>query len=216
MQEELTEDNLAECRKIIYSLLSMENRSEMLPVPVSTNISGKGKTMKKDDQYKTMYTELEKYINSHCRTEKHAKVLNCLLESRNKPTIDRPPGLVSKRDSEWDLANTELDSYNKMTEREKSDFNQDEEKEGGSLKRGSRSPSPGPAKQIKRSSSNESLLDIWMKKQKENSSARFTVPFAGMKSVGEKARLYLSLERKDFNNGGSAGAGGSGSGFGAE
>jgi len=213
VQEELTEENLAECRKIIYSLLSMENRGEMLPVPVSTSVSGKGKTMKKDDQYKTMYTELEKYINAHCRTEKHAKVLNCLLESRNKPTVERPQGLVSsKRESEWDLANKELDSYNRMTEREKSDFNLDEEKQG-SLKR-SRSPSPGPTKQIKRSSSNESLLDLWMKKHKENSSKNFTVPFAGMKSVGEKARLYLSLERKDFNNAGAGGSSASGTGFG--
>merc|ERR1712083_813277 len=116
---------------------------------------------------------------------------------------------------EWDLASKELDNYNRMTEREKSDFNQDDEKQAGSLKR-SRSPSPGlPTKQIKRSGSNESLLDIWMKKQKENSNARFTVPFAGMKSVGEKARLYLSLERKDFNAGGnSANASGSGTGFG--
>ena len=96
----MTEENLAECRKIIYSLLAMENRSEMLPVPVSSSISGKGKTPKKDDQYKIMYTELEKYINSHCRTDKHAKVLNCLLESRNKPTVDRPPGLVSKKESD--------------------------------------------------------------------------------------------------------------------
>ena len=88
---------------------------------------------------------------------------------------------------------------------------QDEEK---SLKR-NRSPSPGPAKQIKRSNSNESLLYLWMKKQKENSNARFTVPFAGMKSVGEKARLYLSLERKDFNAGGNnANASGSETGFG--
>jgi len=208
VQEELTEENLAECRKIIYSLLSMENRGDMLPVPVSTSISGKGKTMKKDDQYKTMYTELEKYISSHCRSERHSKVLDCLLESRNKPTVDRVQGGF-KKDSEWDLANKELDSYSKMTEREKSDFNQDEEK---SSKR-NRSPSPGPTKQIKRSNSNESLLDIWMKKQKENSSARFTVPFAGMKSVGEKARLYLSLERKDFNGSSSTGTG-SGTGFG--
>merc|ERR1712008_567179 len=150
-------------------------------------------------------------MGSHCRTEKHGKVLNCLLESRNKPTVDRLQGLESKKDSEYDLANKELDSYNSLTEREKSDLNQDEEK---SLKR-NRSPSPGPTKQIKRSNSNESLLDLWMKKQKENSNARFTVPFAGMKSVGGKARLYLSLERKDFNAGGnSANASGSGTGFG--
>ena len=115
VQEELTEENLAECRKIIYALLSMvwfiidtsydflvhakirgfslffqEHRGEVLPVPIS-NISGggKGKTMKKDDQYKLMFAELEKFIAIHCRTEKHHKVLDCLMESRNKQTSDR-------------------------------------------------------------------------------------------------------------------------------
>ena len=69
-------------------------------------------------------------------------------------------------------------------------LNQDEEK---SLKR-NRSHSPGPAKHIKRNNSNESLLDLW--KKKENSNARFTAPFAGMKSVGEKARLYFARTKR--------------------
>lgn len=177
----------------------MEHRGEMLPVPVTSG--GKGKTMKKDDQYKIMFTELETYIKSHCRTEKHFKVLNCLLESRNRPAAERPPGM--KTDNEWELANRELDKYNKMTEREKSDFNQRKSAER------SRSPSPSSrppaAKRVAKSNkTGESLLDLWMKSQKENSKSRFTVPFVGMRSVGEKARLYLSLERKDkdFNSGG--------------
>ena len=72
-----------------YSFIK-EHRGEVLPVPIS-NISGggKGKTMKKDDQYKLMFGELEKFIAVHCRTEKHHKVLDCLLESRNRPTSDR-------------------------------------------------------------------------------------------------------------------------------
>ena len=73
--------------------------------------------------------------------------------------------MVSKRESEWDVATKELDRYNSMTEREKSDLNDASEEK--SLKR-NRTPSPGPVKQIKKSNSNESLLDIWMKKQKEN------------------------------------------------
>ena len=42
----------------------------------------------------------------------------------------------------------------------------------------------------------QSLLDIWTNRiQKEN--AKKHVPFAGERSLGEKAKLYLSLERKE-------------------
>ena len=42
----------------------------------------------------------------------------------------------------------------------------------------------------------KSLLDIWTARiEKEN--AKKHVPFAGERSLGEKAKLYLSLERKD-------------------
>ena len=71
------------------STLIQEHRGEVLPVPISNISGGKGKTMKKDDQYKLMFGELEKFIAVHCRTEKHHKVLDCLLESRNRPTSDR-------------------------------------------------------------------------------------------------------------------------------
>ena len=44
--------------------------------------------------------------------------------------------------------------------------------------------------------SGKSLLDIWTARiEKEN--AKKHVPFAGERSLGEKAKLYLSLERKD-------------------
>ena len=42
----------------------------------------------------------------------------------------------------------------------------------------------------------KSLLDIWTTRiEKEN--AKKHVPFAGERSLGEKAKLYLSLERKE-------------------
>ena len=53
--------------------------------------------MKKDDQYKLMFGELEKFIAVHCRTEKHHKVLDCLLESRNRPASDRPSTATPRR-----------------------------------------------------------------------------------------------------------------------
>lgn len=47
----------------------------------------------------------------------------------------------------------------------------------------------------------KSLLEIWTTRiEKEN--AKKHVPFAGERSLGEKAKLYLSLERKE--NDGSA------------
>ena len=214
LQEELTEENLAECRKIIFSLHSMEHRGELLPVPMTASASGgKGKTMKKDEQYRLMFTELEKYITAHCRTENHVKVLNCLLESRNKPqaNADRIMSTTTSKKAdmeknEFDLATKEWESYNKMTEREKAEFNS----RNPETKR-NRSPSPGPnAKRTKvsRASSpaatmhlnsgnaNESLYDILMRKNRSKSRNYFSVPFVGMRSVGEKARLYLALDRK--------------------
>ena len=46
----------------------------------------------------------------------------------------------------------------------------------------------------------KSLLDIWTARiEKEN--AKKHVPFAGERSLGEKAKLYLSLERKESEAG---------------
>lgn len=195
VQEELTEENLAECRKIIYNLLNMEHRGEILPVPISNvSGSGKGKTMKKDDQYKLMFSELEKFIAVHCRSEKHHKVLDCLLESRNRPTSDRPSTATPRKDDkvELDVAIRELDRYSNMTDREKSDFNSanDQPTSKGPV-RSFDSERP-PVK--KQKTSGQSLLDIWTKNSRNSLN---TVPFAGMKSVTEKAKLYLSLERKE-------------------
>ena len=79
-----------------------------MPVPVTASVSGgKGKAMKKDDQYKMMFAELEKYMGAHCRTEKHVKALNCLLESRNRPpAAERPQRPDEKGD--WDSTIKEL------------------------------------------------------------------------------------------------------------
>ena len=82
-----------------------------------------------------------------------------------------------------------------MTERERSDFNNGVSDQPSKR---SRSISPGPSiKKPKVSGAGESLLDMWKKNVKEKSQARFTVPFAGLRLVGDKAKLYLSLDRKE-------------------
>ena len=210
-QDDMTEEDLTECRKTIFLLLNMENKGDVLPVPVVTNAQGKTKTMKKEEQYRTMFNELEKYLGYHTRTERHHKVLDCLLEVRNKPIGDRSSrggGGPSTAEGgvDVDVALRELDKYSAMTEREKNDFNMSND---GCLRSTTESPmsptSLGPP--VKKAKSmfgpggtqGRSLLDIWTQKiEKENS--RRHVPFAGQRSIGEKAKLYLSLEKKEAAN----------------
>ena len=52
VQENLTEENLAKCRNVIYSLIKMESKGDQLPVPIQTTANNKTKTLKKEEQYK--------------------------------------------------------------------------------------------------------------------------------------------------------------------
>jgi hypothetical protein len=200
MQEELSEEDLAECRKVIYTLLSMENKSEVLPVPVLTTNTGKMKTMKKEEQYKTMYAELEKFLACHSSSEKHAKVLDCLLEVRNKPPMtDRPSARYANDGDkiEVEKALQEIERYSGTAE--KSDFNLTTDGVLRSTTESPMSPTSSGGPPVKKAyssfgSGGKSLLDIWTHRiQKEN--AKKHVPFHGLRNLGEKAKLYLSLER---------------------
>ena len=63
VQENLTEENLAKCRNVIYSLIKMESKGDQLPVPIQTTANNKTKTLKKEEQYKvynffSVYSEI--------------------------------------------------------------------------------------------------------------------------------------------------------------
>ncbi len=62
------EINMSSSKKIDGSLF------QVLPVPVQMTPAGKTKSMKKDEQYRVMFAELEKFLASHSRTDKHSKV----------------------------------------------------------------------------------------------------------------------------------------------
>ncbi|CAB4057042.1 Trafficking protein particle complex subunit 2-like protein,Integrator complex subunit 13 [Lepeophtheirus salmonis] len=182
--DELTEEDLAECRKVIYNLLSMENKGEILPVPVTKSKSGK-----KEDQYKIMFNELEKFLAKHSiRSERHRKVFECLLEVRDKPLDANKSG---GEKVELDVALREIEKYNSMTEREKNEF---DSKIESPMSPPSQSHTNYPKKSSKMKGGNKSLLDIWSNRiQKENSKSHS--PFAGHRGLGERAKLYLSLGR---------------------
>ena len=166
----------------------MENKGDPLPVPVTqTQASGatKTKTPKKEEQYKMMFAELERFISAHCRTDRHSKVLECLMEVRNRaPSSRKDPDKV-----DVDVALREIEKAEKRS----SDFDLSQDGVLRSTSDTPLSPLP-PSKRPKMGGQN--LLEIFMGRlEKEN--AKNQVPFAGMRSLGEKAKLYLSLERKE-------------------
>lgn len=93
--------------------------------------------------------------------------------------------------AELDVAIRDFEKYSNMTEREKSDYNSTSDA-SKSTTRSFSSDQDRPFK--KQKTSGQSLLDIWTKNSRNSLN---TVPFVGMKSVTEKAKLYLSLERKE-------------------
>ncbi len=131
-----------------------------------------------------MFAELERFISAHCRTERHHKVLDCLMEVRNRPKAERKdPDKV-----DLDVALREIERYGKSSE---FDLSQD-----GVLRSNSDTPLSPPPPLKRPRMGGQNLLEIFMGRlEKEN--AKTQVPFAGMRSIGEKAKLYLSLERKE-------------------
>lgn len=101
-KEELTAEEVAHCKQVITSLVSLEMKHEPLIQP-NTGVRGKGQ--KREEQYKIMWNELEKFVRTHCRSDQHNKVLHCLLECRNKE-IDNKMG---SEKVELDQALRELD-----------------------------------------------------------------------------------------------------------
>ena len=71
VQENLTEENLAKCRNVIYSLIKMESKGDQLPVPIQTTANNKTKTLKKEEQYKVY-----NFYQCILRNKKYASILS--------------------------------------------------------------------------------------------------------------------------------------------
>lgn len=81
VKDTISDQELMNCKQCIYALMKAETKNEHLIMP---NLSNPRKIMKKDDQYKSMWSELETFLKSNLYTENHCKVLQCLFECRGK------------------------------------------------------------------------------------------------------------------------------------
>ena len=214
-KESLTIEDVNECKNAIYQIVSMESKGTSL---VLLSISSRGKGPKKEELYKLLWKELEYFIEIHATTPEHKAVLNCLRELHSKnenglkvkseaisssssttETNVLSKKLTAKEDAE--LAWKELDCYNNLTEREKSDLNKSVKK-----------PRIFESKPLNNFSSNmvqqngnsnnerQSLLSLWMKKF-EDINSRQKNEFEGRSMT--IAPLYVHLNEstdQSFNN----------------
>ncbi|XP_074027562.1 integrator complex subunit 13 asun [Leptinotarsa decemlineata] len=76
-KEKITDEEVFQCKKVIYNLISLESKMEPLH-PLNTGQRVKGQ--KREDQYKSMWNELETLLKNNLHSDNHRNVYNCLLE----------------------------------------------------------------------------------------------------------------------------------------
>lgn len=200
LKDTLNEDEAGECKRVIRSLMNMEARGDPLPSPMAGQ---RGKGMKREDQYRAVWTELEQYLQLHLHSAAHEKVLECFMECHNKIAT---PEYKSDDKVDIDQALKELDEYNYMTEREKAEFNQSTGTKHTPAdltipdsKR--RRTAPPPLAPMGRSSG-VNLLTLWENKVASEQSRR-CLEFQGrLKAEENITKLYVNLQKdKDKDEG---------------
>lgn len=83
-KDELTEEEVVNCRTIIYNLVGYESRNEPLTLPVSGH---RLKGNKKEDQYRLLWTELELLLETGPRSAGHNAILQCVRECRSEDRL---------------------------------------------------------------------------------------------------------------------------------
>lgn len=181
LKESLTEEDLAECRKVIFSVMSMEQKGESLPGPLGQPLPPGKKGGKREEQYRTMWNEMERFLLAHSeQSARHRTVYECLMELRQKPIIKQEFDKVG-----LDVALRELDKYSAISDTIDS-------KEGIKRSASPHSPSPASFKKTKLINPNGmNLLQIF-KSRKEKEASLMHKEFAGRRNLDLK--LYFKME----------------------
>lgn len=221
-KETVTENDVLECKRVIYRVQAMESRNDPLPVSM-TGIRGKGP--KREEQYRQIWAELETYLEAASRTSKmHEKVLECLRgtspssSTTDSPRRETPTDELEKNNhsklSEVSLSWQEIDRYQSMTEREKTDFNRGDTNNEHFFKRSIASAVTEQAHKRLRTDNQHgmnkqtgrgpgsSLLSMWNSKMNAIAASRHE-EFAGrLQSTGNKAELYSNPMDSGSNSSG--------------
>ncbi|XP_002130469.2 integrator complex subunit 13-like [Ciona intestinalis] len=171
-KEIISDDEVVNCQRVIYHLISMEKDGTALPVSGSTT-RGPNKH-KREEQYKSMWNELEGLLRLHSTiSTNHKQVLDCLLKCTGKESEN---GNEEKPQAKFRVSTKE------------EVFESPE--------------SPPPVKKMKNESEMairpskgaQSILSMWQNHM-DNQNSQFHVEFCGrLTSDSNKARLYPDIE----------------------
>ncbi|GJQ81857.1 hypothetical protein Trydic_g9884 [Trypoxylus dichotomus] len=76
-KEKITEEEVLQCKQVIYNLISQETKHEPLNL---VNLGQRMKGQKREEQYKVMWNELETLLKNNLHSENHRLIYNALLE----------------------------------------------------------------------------------------------------------------------------------------
>lgn len=90
VKEELTPEEVLQCKQVIFGILQLEAKHEPLPLPsIGGGRGGKG-GVRREEHYRLLWGEIETFLKNHSgQSVSHTEVLNCLLEVRNKDDKDK-------------------------------------------------------------------------------------------------------------------------------
>ncbi|XP_048466410.1 integrator complex subunit 13 isoform X3 [Rhincodon typus] len=212
VKESLTDDDVLNCQKTIYNLVDMERKNDHLPI---STVGTRGKGSKRDEQYRIMWNELETLVRAHLNnSEKHQRVLECLLACRSKPPEEEERKKSRrKREDKEDKSEKIVKDYEpekswQDTERLKGTLEREKEElaEAEIIKDSPDSPEPlnkkprvsiGEIQPPEKVKGPISLLAMWTNRI-NTANSRKHQEFAGrLSSVNNKAELYQHLKEEN-------------------
>ncbi|XP_072922147.1 integrator complex subunit 13 isoform X2 [Hemitrygon akajei] len=212
VKENLTDDDVLNCQKTIYNLVDMERKNDHLPI---STVGTRGKGSKRDEQYRVMWNELETLVRAHLNnSEKHQRVLECLLACRSKPPEEEERKKTRrKREDKEDKSEKSAKEYEsdkswQDSERQKGalEREKDEVAEAEIIKDSPDSPEPlnkkprvsvGETQPVEKVKGPVSLLTLWTNRI-NTANSRKHQEFAGrLSSINNKAELYQHLKEEN-------------------
>ncbi|XP_041059310.1 integrator complex subunit 13 isoform X2 [Carcharodon carcharias] len=212
VKESLTDDDVLNCQKTIYNLVDMERKNDHLPI---STVGTRGKGSKRDEQYRIMWNELETLVRAHLNnSEKHQRVLECLLACRSKPPEEEERKKSRrKREDKEDKSEKVVKDYEpekswQDSERLKGTLEREKEElvEAEIIKDSPDSPEPlnkkprvsiGEIQPLEKVKGPVSLLAMWTNRI-NTANSRKHQEFAGrLSSVNNKAELYQHLKEEN-------------------
>lgn len=212
IRDAMSEAELEECKKVIQSLQAKESNNEPLPLPSG----GRSKGVKRDEQYHSLWSELETMAQLCASfSDLHGQLAQLIAQAaasspcvqqaaprktpkaENGTPVTTPTAAAAAAGGKKELGWQELDMYQQMTEREKKDFSsENRNNDHGVWKQ--QTPSSSLHQQaplLPNQLSNpakpvSSLLAIWSSRERKRATGSHA-EFAGrVNFIGRPAKLY--------------------------